>query len=618
MKHVQRVFCLVAVIVMLLQCGVSALAADSLPPLPALYWGSVKTATGNPVISGVVEAVVDGDVCGSINIDNGMFGSTGTGTKLVVQGDFVGKTVHFRVNGTECQQTIAWKSDDCQEVNLIVNLTDPPVNPSPLIFNSDTLSGTKGQPYSYSFVVSGGATPYSFAITAGKLPDGLTLSNNGVITGTPTSTGEYNFSVTVTDKLNTKATQSFSLTINQASVTPPAGGGVSGGGGSAPQTKQPLNTISDKVLQAAISQSANTGKVTVQVPAGESHLALSFDQWKDIQGTGKPLETKVNNITMAFAPGSLKVPQLSSGELNQVQFTAAPVDRDEAKEAIAQANRGGLFNIAGEVFELSACVVLKDGSQKNIKQFNGKIQVSLPVPQSARGQAAEGRLTVGYYNEQTKTWQNIAGQYNPVTGTITFETNHLSKYAVIEVKQVQTTVFKDIANHWARADIEFMADKGFVGGVGNGVFAPEANITRAQFAAFLVRILDVPQSNTALNFTDVKAGDWYYVPLAAAYQAGLVKGVTADKIAPNENITREQMAVMLVRAMEEKGKTIPSSLELTFSDKGMVSPWAVAGVSQSAQLSLIGGYPNGTFQPRANATRAQAIVMLHRLYEQIQ
>ena len=621
MKHVQRAVCLIALVAMLLQCGVPALAAGS-PSLPAIYWGSVKTNDGSSVTSGEVEAVVDGSVCGFFEIVAGKYGNPPPGQGLKVQGedgsDLTDKTVRFRVNGVYAKETVVWQSTDLREVNLTVDLKG-----EPLALQTSTLAtGTVGQSYSQSLSASGGTTPYTFAVTAGKLPDGLSLSGSGVITGTPTSAGVVNFTVTVTDKLNTRASQSFSLTINQASVPPGGGGPSSGGGPSAPTTKEPATPISDNTIKDAINRAAQTGKVTVQAPAGESRVALSTNQLKDIQATGKPLETKVNNITMTIGPSVLQVPELRSENTTQVQFSANAVAARDAQEAISQANRVGLFSIASEVFELSASAVLENGSPKNIKQFNGKIQVTLPVPQKARGLGAEGRLTVGYYNEQTKTWQNIGGKYDAVSGTITFETDHFSKYAVMEVNKVKavvnTSAFSDIANHWASENIAFMAEKGFAGGVGDGRFAPEANITRAQFAAFLVRILAVPESGAALNFTDVKAGDWYYAPLATAYQAGLIKGLTSDKIAPNDNITREQMAVMLVRAMEYKGKTFPDAKGLTFTDKGTVSPWAVAGISQSAQLNLIGGFPNGTFMPQANATRAQAIVMLHRLYNQIQ
>ncbi|GAB6179380.1 hypothetical protein JCM14036_06990 [Desulfotomaculum defluvii] len=528
MKHVQRAMCLIALVAMLLQCGVPALAAGSPPPLPATYWGSVKTSGGSAVQSGTVEAYVDGVFCSSIEIMNGMYGSD-SGIKLDAPGTTSSKVVSFKVNGKFADQTTTWKSGEDKRVDLTVDLPDE---------------------------------------------------------------------------------------------KPPASGGGEGGGGPAAQTKnQPSATISDKAVKEAINRAIQTGKVTVQAPAGEGRLTLSLDQFKDIQSVGKPLETKVNNITMIIASNALKVPELRLEELNQVQFAAAPVDKDDVKEIIAQANRGGIFSIAGEVFELSASAILEDGKQKSIKQFNGKIQVTLPVPQSVRDLAAEGQITVGYYNEQTKSWQDVGGKYDPVSGTITFETDHFSKYAVMEVKTktiAKTSAFNDIANHWANENITFMAEKGFAGGVGDGRFAPEANITRAQFAAFLVRILAVPESSAALNFTDVKAGDWYYASLATAYQAGLIKGVTTDKIAPNENITREQMAVMLVRAMEYKGKIAPAAKDLTFTDKSKVSPWAVSGISQSAQLNFIGGFPNGTFMPQANATRAQAIVMLHRLYNQVQ
>lgn len=389
----------------------------------------------------------------------------------------------------------------------------------------------------------------------------------------------------------------------------------SGGGGGGPSTTPVTSPVSDQQLKNALEQAAATGKVVINAAAGQSQLALTVSQFKQVQDTGKPLQANIGSVSLVVPPAAL--PSAVLANATQVQFGAAPVAQSQVQQILSQAANSNLFSLAGDVFELSITAITADGKKTYISNFNGKVQVALPVPERARELAAQGRLTVCRYNEQTKTWENMGGAYNSASGTITFETDRFSKYAVMEVKAAAVQ-FKDIAGHWAKSDIEFMASKGFVGGVGNGLFAPEANITRAQFAAFLVRILGVTESGGTLNFSDVKAGDWYYNSLAAAYNAGLIKGVSKDKIAPNANITREEMAAMIVRATQYKGKTVPAAKELTFIDKSAVSGWAAAAISQSAQLGLVGGFPDGSFAPKAKATRAQAIVILKRVYSQIQ
>lgn len=392
----------------------------------------------------------------------------------------------------------------------------------------------------------------------------------------------------------------------------PSGGG---GGGGGPSTTPATSPVNDQQLKNALEQAAATGKVVINAAAGQSQLALSISQFKQVQDTGKPLQANIGSVSLVVPPAAL--PSAVLANATQVQFGAAPVAQSQVQQILSQAANSNLFSLAGDVFELSVTAITGDGKTIYISNFNGKVQVALPVPERARELAAQGRLTVCRYNEQTKTWENMGGAYNSASGTITFETDRFSKYAVMEVKAAAVQ-FKDIAGHWAKSDIEFMASKGFVGGVGNGLFAPEANITRAQFAAFLVRILGVTETGGTLNFSDVKAGDWYYNSLAAAYNAGLIKGVSKDKIAPNANITREEMAAMIVRATQYKGKTVPAAKELTFTDKSAVSGWAAAAISQSAQLGLVGGFPDGSFAPKAKATRAQAIVILKRVYSQIQ
>ena len=404
------------------------------------------------------------------------------------------------------------------------------------------------------------------------------------------------------------------ILVTLGNWTVPSPGGSSGGGGGATTDKNISKPVGDTSVKDAITQAATTGRVTINAPAGEKQVALTVAQFKSIQETGKPMQVNFGAVSMVVSPNA--IPASVLGNATQIQFAAQPVSQAEAAIIAQRAANSGLFRIAGEVFELSVTAVV-DGKLSYVRNFDGKIQVSLPVPANAKALAAQGKLTVCRYNEETKAWEDMSGTYDAATGTISFETDRFSKYAVMEVI-TKTATFNDIAGHWAQADIEFMASEGLANGIGNGQFAPDANITRAQFAAFLVRVLGVPETTGTLSFSDVSTGAWYYNSLATAYKVGLIKGVSADEITPNDNITREQMAVMIVRAMEYKGKAIPSASDLAFADKSAVAGWATTGVSQCAQLGLVGGFPDGTFAPQANATRAQAIVILHRIYNQIQ
>ncbi|WP_157264911.1 S-layer homology domain-containing protein [Paenibacillus oryzisoli] len=223
--------------------------------------------------------------------------------------------------------------------------------------------------------------------------------------------------------------------------------------------------------------------------------------------------------------------------------------------------------------------------------------------------------------------------YDPITGDISFvptvftvnsdgTTNANIKRNGNSIYSVITTFksFDDIKGHWAKSDIELLASKLVVSGATDTGFAPEANITRAEFAMLLVRALALTSNAGAASFNDVDATDWFAGAVGAAVKANLVSGFEDGSFQPNAPITREQMAVMVAKALSAAGKTVEGQAELLnkFNDNAAISSWAKTSVSQSVKAGIISGMTDSTFVPTANASRAQAVVMLKRLLQYAQ
>lgn len=135
-------------------------------------------------------------------------------------------------------------------------------------------------------------------------------------------------------------------------------------------------------------------------------------------------------------------------------------------------------------------------------------------------------------------------------GNAVVDLAHLSKYAVMQYR----TALADIAGHWAKRDILFMNARGIVKGVSATSFAPERPVTRAEFAALMLRVLGITAYRPSEpTFGDVTPDRWYYGEVEAAYRAGLVKGVGADRFEPDRTNTREEMAVLVLRALKYAG-----------------------------------------------------------------
>ncbi|WP_079908468.1 S-layer homology domain-containing protein [Paenibacillus sp. 32352] len=190
-----------------------------------------------------------------------------------------------------------------------------------------------------------------------------------------------------------------------------------------------------------------------------------------------------------------------------------------------------------------------------------------------------------------------------------------SIYAVAE----SSKTFADMSNHWAKADVELLASKLVVKGMTDTGFMPDNRITRAEFAAILVRGLGLSENNAA-KFNDVKTTDWYAGAVGTAAKAGLVDGFEDGTFKPDANVTREQMAVMVARAMKITTKEPDADIKALdkFTDQTSISGWAKEATAQAVNAGIINGMTDRTFVPAEHATRAEAAVMVKRLLQYAQ
>jgi hypothetical protein len=161
------------------------------------------------------------------------------------------------------------------------------------------------------------------------------------------------------------------------------------------------------------------------------------------------------------------------------------------------------------------------------------------------------------------------------------------------------------ASYWAAGDISLLAQQGIVDGFPDGTFRPDEAVTRAQFVKMLVLTLGLTPRAGGTTFTDVAPSEWFAPYVAAAVRAQLVGGISPTTFAPDGTLTREEMAVLLARALK-----LTTSAAVTFTDSGRIDSWAAAGVDEAAAAGYVVGFPDGSFQPLGPTTRAQAAKVL--------
>ncbi|GIQ69040.1 hypothetical protein DUZ99_07640 [Xylanibacillus composti] len=203
------------------------------------------------------------------------------------------------------------------------------------------------------------------------------------------------------------------------------------------------------------------------------------------------------------------------------------------------------------------------------------------------------------------------------TAKATFFAPHNSLYTVVQSSQS----FADIEGHWAQPDIELLAHKLILSGTDRYAFAPNQQVTRAEWAAMVVRSLGLAERTPAASYTDVQPEAWYAGALEAAREAGLIYGYEDNSFRPHEPVTREQMAAMLSRAMRFAGGELPEgnldSLE-RFGDQADIAAWAAGPTAQLLEIGIVRGMDDDSFAPKTYATRAQCAVLLKGMLQHLQ
>lgn len=177
--------------------------------------------------------------------------------------------------------------------------------------------------------------------------------------------------------------------------------------------------------------------------------------------------------------------------------------------------------------------------------------------------------------------------------------------------------FTDVKeNDWFYASVKYAYENDLMKGISNTEFAPDSEVTRAMFVTVIYRMENEPQTGKCA-FTDVESDSYYENAVAWANENGIVSGISEECFAPNEPITREQMAAIIYRYAAFKGYDITTSSNTSYTDNDNISDYAKDAVIWAAEKSVMTGNTDGSFAPKANTTRAQVASVFMRMVENL-
>lgn len=209
---------------------------------------------------------------------------------------------------------------------------------------------------------------------------------------------------------------------------------------------------------------------------------------------------------------------------------------------------------------------------------------------------------------------------NGAGGGISINTSGSGK-PLVEYTPVQSLEekysFKDMSGYaWANEAVVQLAAKGIISGVGDNMFAPGREITREEFAKLVSLAFDVKDEGNSA-FTDVESSRWSYSAISALASAGIIGGIGDGMFAPERFITRQDMAVIIDRALTKKAIVIESQKKEDFSDISEVSDYAKDSVVGLYQRGLVSGTGDGNYKPLNYVTRAEAAQILYNCLKAI-
>lgn len=366
---------------------------------------------------------------------------------------------------------------------------------------------------------------------------------------------------------------------------------------------------------AQLKAKATAGQAVIEISAnGDGTARFSADALRKAAALSPKAVLVIESGGMSYrfplelVESVLKAAQMPAGTL---EFNVNSLSGKGLEQLLAKAKQQG-FTVQGTPANFTLKVT--DGKTSVAASGFGTTYVDRTFMLKEALDAKTGVVLI--YDEQTGSFRYVPALYELVNG-MTKVTVKSSIASGVFVAALHPVTFGDISTHWARNEIERLASRLILTGQSTDTFAPQKSVSRAEFAAMLIRSLGLVAANTTKTFSDVSDLSWYAADARAAAALGLVQGYEDGTFRPNAPITREQMAVMAARAMkllnlEAEGSRAIVATDV-FRDASTISSWAKEAVSDLIAKGIMKGQPSGSFAPSSDTSRAEAAVILVRL-----
>jgi hypothetical protein len=381
-------------------------------------------------------------------------------------------------------------------------------------------------------------------------------------------------------------------------------------------------TVDEAKLEQKLSSEGNAVTVTIPINSDSDKLIgqLNGQMVKDMEDKQATIEVQTGSATYTLPASEINIGAVSAQLGTDVSLTditvqiaiATPSDQTVTVVKRAAEDGGFLLVVPAVDFTISCTY---NGKTVDVSNFNSYVERTVAIPDGVD----PAKITTGVVVNPDGTVRHVPTRVTIINGKYYAVINSLtnSTYTVIW----NPIEFSDVTTSWAKDSINDMGSRMVVTGVGDNNYAPDRDITRAEFAAIVVRALGLKPGTGNNPFADVKSSDWYCDYVKTAYEYKLISGYSADTFGPADKITREEAMTMVARAMsitglkaELKADEAEKLIE-SFNDSVNTADYAIANIAACIKTGIVSGRENNLIAPKDNITRAEVAAIVQRLLQ---
>ncbi|MCL6605397.1 MAG: S-layer homology domain-containing protein [Paenibacillus sp.] len=378
--------------------------------------------------------------------------------------------------------------------------------------------------------------------------------------------------------------------------------------------------IDQKKLDDKLAVEGQGAVVTIPVNANSDIVVgeLNGQMIKNMENKQAVLEIKTDRATYILPAQQINIDSIS----NQFGRTVAlqdiklqieiAVPTAETLKKVGDAATKGSFTLVAPPIDFTVKAT-NAGTTVEVSKFNAYVERIIALPDGVD----PNKITTGVVVDPDGTVRHVPTKIVVIDGKYYAKVNSLtnSTYSVVW----HPLEFSDVSNHWAKDAVNNMGSRMVIEGTGNSMFSPDQDVTRAEFAAIIVRGLGLKLESGTSVFSDVLAADWYSSVINTAKIYHLIDGFEDGTFRPNDKITREQAMAIIAKAMtitNLKAKISAPSTDAAlerYIDMAKVSTWARSAIADSVQAGLVSGRSSTELAPKDYMTRAEVAAIVERL-----